>query len=231
MYTSSNRYRSRTCFSSAFAGCVLLTTISAQSASAQDRYVDRAPPGGNVYGEGYVGTGGAAPYAFIQGDPPAIVIPATAVAYGAGKTDEATGQFVTSHYDPPSASGFGVATWWDDDQTSSGTSANQAGLFCALPMDYNGPDESYKEKVKGTPIPEYPFGTLLRVTNTQGDWIVCAISDRGPALYTGAAIDLSTDAKIHLGMAPGDSGNNFSVYYEVVRNTYDPTLQTVMPIQ
>jgi rare lipoprotein A (peptidoglycan hydrolase) len=231
MHTSSSQDRFWICPGSAFAGCVLLATISVQPASAQDRYVDRAPSGGNVYGEGYVGTGGAAPSAFIQGDPPQLVVPATAVPYGAGKTDEASGQFVTAYYDPPSASGFGVATWFDDDQTSSGTSANQAGLFCALPMDYTGPDESYKEKVKGTPIPEYPFGTLLRVTNSQGDWIVCAISDRGPALYTGAAIDLSTDAKIHLGMAPGDSGNNFNVYYEVVRNTYDPTFQTVKPIQ
>jgi hypothetical protein len=201
-----------------------MAALGPTAAPALGRYLDSMPANGNVYGSNVAGAGGTAPQAFARG------VPSTAVTYGAGANDEVDHKFYYAFYDPPSAAGGGVATWWDDNRTSSGFSADQAGLFCSLPMSYNGSDETYKEKVKGTPVPEFPFGTLVKVTNAHnGQWIVCALTDRGPALFTGAAIDLSSDAKVHLGMRPGDNGTNAFVYYEIVRNAYDPTFATVLP--
>jgi hypothetical protein len=172
------------------------------------------------------GTGANLPAAAAQGQPPP-----TAISYGAGKIDDLDGKLYTAWYDPVSRVGGGVATWWNDQVTSSGVSANTSGLFCSLPMIYDGPDTTYRERVKGTPIPAFVFGTLVRVINTRSrQWIVCSLIDRGPALYTGAAIDLSTDAKLGLGMAPGDSGTNSYVVYEVLAN-YDSTFTFVRPVQ
>jgi hypothetical protein len=203
-----------------------MAALGPTAESTHARYLNSMPPNGNVYGPNVVGTAGTAPRAFANG------VPSTAITYGAGTNDDVDHRFYHAFYDPPSAAGGGVATWWDDKETSSGFSADQAGLFCSLPMSYNGPSKEYKEKVQGTPIPDYPFGTLVRVTNAHNwRWIVCALTDRGPALWTGAAIDLSTDAKVHLGMKPGNKGTNAFVYYEIVRNAYDPTYATVLPIR
>jgi rare lipoprotein A (peptidoglycan hydrolase) len=209
-------------------GCSSIVAVLGLTAEpAQARYLDNMPPDGNVYAANRAGLGGAVPQAFANG------IPSTAITYGAGKLDEIDQKFYYAFYDPASAAGGGVATWWDDSDNPSNVSADQAGLFCSLPMSYTGSGgEKYKRSVKGTPIPDFLFGTLVRVTNAHtGQWIVCALIDRGPALETGAAIDLSSDAKVHLGMKPGNNGINTFVYYEIVRNEYDPTYATVRPVR
>jgi hypothetical protein len=153
------------------------------------------------------------PAAFANGLPPWVEY------YGPGdRNDFGDGGWYYAFYDPNSAAGGGIATWFNDATTASvmpgypnGIPANQGGFYCSLPIATEG-----LEAVKGTPIPTLPWLTKILVTNPANyQWVTCQLIDIGPALATGAAIDLTSDTATVLGL-PANNNLRAFVYYQIL---------------
>ena len=115
---------------------------------------------------------------------------------GPGTLDDITGDWIVAVYDPKTAHGSGVATTWNDQSTASGIPANQGGMYCSLCM--NHPSHS---PTQGSPIPMLDYGTHVLVTYPKKKVsVVTELIDLGPALSTGAPIDLTGDVKKVLGV-------------------------------
>ena len=102
------------------------------------------------------------------------------------------------------------ATWFggsndpeDNGQTASGISTkNDPNLRgCALPMD-NGLPFLHENPCAGSPLPKFPWGTNVLVTNSDNGLEVCAkLIDYGPSAppKATAAIDLTIPSFLNLG--------------------------------
>lgn len=101
------------------------------------------------------------------------------------------------------------ATWFggssdpeDDGQTASGisTKGNNYLLGCALPMDNGLPGD--KNPCQGSPLPKFPWGTVVVVTNMANALEVSnTLIDYGPSAppKATAAIDLTPRSFLNLG--------------------------------
>jgi hypothetical protein len=126
--------------------------------------------------------------------------------YGAGQIDDTDNGYYLAFYESTTMRGGGVSATW----------LGNSGLFAALPTYYSGPDAATSEAIRNTPIPDFPAQTRILVTNMRtGRQVIVPLAGRGPALWTGAAISLSLDAKRALGFADGVEGY---VFYQILRN-------------
>jgi hypothetical protein len=127
----------------------------------------------------------------------------SAVPYGPGENDGVDGGYYFAQYDSVLLSGAGVASTWE----------GESGYVAALPIYYEGTDAVTLEMVHNTPIPAFPMQTRIQVAYPRnGAQVTVTLIGYGPAIWTGAAIALSSDAKQALGFPPGiDSYVNYQI--------------------
>lgn len=128
---------------------------------------------------------------------------------GPGHRDDVSGDWIVPVYDPDTGHGRGIGTTWDDPGTASGIPANQGGMYCSLCMNHpsHGP-------VKGSPIPMLDYGTHVLVNYpAKGLSVITELIDLGPALHTGAPIDLTADVKKVFGVG---AHQNILVEFDVL---------------